>query len=53
MELDLKCKKLDRKNERYETVIDAWIKQWREKRLQKHLFKYLRSWASANARERR
>lgn len=53
MELDLKCKKLDRKNERYETVIDSWISQWREKRLTKHLFKFLRSWASANAREKR
>ena len=40
-------------NERYETVIDSWIKQWREKRLQKHLFKFLREWASTNAREKR
>ena len=56
MELDLRCKKLDRKvsvytnilifylqNERYETVIESWVKQWREKKLLKHLFKFLRA----------
>ena len=32
MELDLKCKKLDRKNDRYDQIINGLIDQWAQKR---------------------
>ena len=42
MELDLKCKKLDRKNDRYEEIIGRLIDQWAKTRRQKKLLKGLK-----------
>lgn len=53
MELDLRCKKLDRKNDRYEEVIHCWIEQWRQKRQKKIMVRFLRTWAAQKAKEKR
>jgi len=53
IELDTRCKKLDRKNDKYEAVINAWIEQWRRKRQKKILIRFIREWASDSAREKR
>lgn len=53
MELDLKCKKLDRKNDRYEQVINALIDQWAQKRRKKILLRYLKKEAEENGRLKR
>lgn len=51
MELDLKVKKLDKKNDRYETVIGSLIDSWAKKRKTKIIARFWREWASARARE--
>lgn len=40
-------------NGRYETVIENWIEQWRQKRQQKILFRFLKEQASTAARQQR
>ena len=42
MELDLKVKKLDKKNDRYETVIGSLIDSWAKKRKTKQLEKEIK-----------
>lgn len=53
MELDLKCKKLDRKNDRYEQVITNLIDLWAQKRRKKTLVRYLKKEAEENQRLKR
>jgi len=50
MELDLKCKKLDRKNDRYETVIGSLIDLWAKKHKQKKILKTMAEDASSEAK---
>lgn len=50
MELDLKCKKVDRKNDRYETVIGSLIDLWAKKHKQKKILKYMHEDASTEGK---
>lgn len=51
--LDIRAKKVDRKNERLETIIESWIEQWRVKKLKKKLYTFLKIYAGTKAREHR
>lgn len=53
MELDLKCKKLDRKNDRYEEIINGLIDQWAQKRKKKKLLRCLKCEAEESGKMRR
>lgn len=53
MELDLKCKKLDRKNDRFESVINGLIDGWAQRRRQKALLRHLQKEAADNGRLKR
>jgi len=52
-ELDMRAKKLDRKNDRYNVIIESWIDQWRKKRLSKLLYGFWKNWWHLKAREKR
>lgn len=53
MELDLKCKKLDRKNDRYDEIIGRLIDQWAQKRRKKKLLRCLKQEADDNGKLKR
>jgi len=49
----MRSKKLDKKNDRYQVIIDHFIDDWRKKRQIKTLYLFWRNWASTKAREHR
>lgn len=53
MELDLRSKKLDKKNDRYEYLIDETVENWRKRRQIKILYSFWSKWSNAKSRENR
>lgn len=53
MELDLRSKKLDKKNDRYEFLIDETVENWRKRRQVKILYSFWSKWSNAKTRENR
>lgn len=49
----MRSKKLDRKNERYEQIIESWLLMRRNKRMLKIICRVWREWTADIARERR
>ena len=52
-ELDAKCEKFDRQNDRYDEIIDGMIDIWAQKRKKKKLLRMLKKEADDNGKERR